>query len=235
MLPQWSATNDAWRFTPSGPSNVTVAWFNGATQISNDSVVQVCPSQTTTYTAQATYAPCAGGNNVVVTDNVTVTLAGTLNAGVDSVKNVTCFGANNGKIYASINGGNPPITYGWSNGSTLLTLTNLSPGTYIFTASDASGCSRRDTVIITQPVQLTASVPNATQVNCTGSGTGTLTALPGGGTSPYTYAWNNGEAGVNDTAVAGGNYIVTVTDAALCTVTASGTLTVNTGVSIGYN
>jgi hypothetical protein len=29
----WTANNDAWRFTPSGPSIVTVDWFEGATQI----------------------------------------------------------------------------------------------------------------------------------------------------------------------------------------------------------
>ena len=228
---QWSASNDAWRFTPSGPSNVSVSWFNGTTQISNDSVVQVCPSATTTYTARAIYAPCAGGANDTVTDNVTVTLSGSLNAGVDSVKNVTCFGLNNGKIYASINGGTPPVTYGWSNGSTLLTLTNLSPGTYVFTAQDGGGCTRRDSVFITQPVQLSATVPSVSQTNCLGTGTGSLTAQPAGGNSPYTYSWTNAEAGVSDTVITAGNYTVTVTDAQLCTVTASGTLTVNTGAS----
>lgn len=228
---QWSVTNDAWRFTPSGPSNVSVSWFSGTTQISTDSTVQVCPSQTTTYTAQAIYVPCAGGANDTVTDNVTVTLSGTLNAGVDSVKNVTCFGLNNGKIYATVNGGNPPVSYGWSNGSTLLTLTNLSPGLYIFTASDASGCNRTDSVTITQPTVVSATVPNVSQTNCLGTGLGSLTAQPAGGNSPYTYSWTNAETGVNDTAITAGSYTVTVTDAQLCTVSASGTLTVNTGAS----
>src|ERR1019366_4013433 len=53
---QWTAHNDAWRFTPTGPSTVSVSWFQGATQISTDSFVTVCPSQTSTiYTAKAVY------------------------------------------------------------------------------------------------------------------------------------------------------------------------------------
>ena len=226
---EWSATNDAWRFTPAGPSIVSVSWFNGATQIGTDSVIQVCPSVTTTYTAQAVYIPCAGGTPVTVTDNVTVTLPGTLNAGIDSVKNVTCNGLANGKIYAHATTGNPPVTYGWSNGSTALALTNLAPGKYIFTVVDASACVRSDTVTISQPAVLTATVPGATQTGC--NGTGTLTAIPSGGTSPYTYLWTNGEAGVSDSLINLGTYTVTVTDSALCSATASGTISPAVGAN----
>jgi len=225
----WNANNDAWRFTPNGPSIVNVSWYNGATQISTDSVAQVCPAATTTYTAKAVYTPCAGGTPVTVTGNVTVTLSGTLNAGVDSFKNVSCFGLNNGAIYAHVSGGTPPVTYGWSDGSNALIRTGLSPGTYIFTADDAAGCTRSDTVVITQPAQITATVPNASSVSCTGTGTGGLTVQPVGGNSPYTYHWNNGESGVSDTAISSGNYSVTVTDSLGCTVTAQGMFTVSTG------
>jgi len=223
---QWSATNDAWRFTPAGPSIVNVSWYNGATQISTDSVVQVCPSAaTTTYTAKAVYTPCSGPQ-VTVTDNVTVTLAGALSAGIDSFRNISCSGPNGGAIYAHATSANPPVTYGWSNGSTALTLTNLAPGTYIFTASDASGCTRSDTVTLTQPVPITANVPAAvTLASCSGTNPGSLTVQTTGGNSPFSYSWNNGEQGVSDTLINPGTYTVTVTDANLCSVTASGTLT----------
>jgi len=227
----WNANNDAWRFTPNGPSIVNVSWYNGATQISTDSVVQVCPSTNTTYTAKAVYTPCAGGTPVTVTGTVTVSLAGSLDAGVDSSKNVSCFGLNNGALYAHATSANPPVTYGWADGSNLLTRTNLSPGTYVFTASDASGCTRRDTILITQPAQLTATVPNASETNCTGTGSGSLVAQPVGGNSPYAFHWNNGEAGVNDTLLNAGTYQVTVTDSLNCTASAQGTLTINIGAS----
>lgn len=221
---QWSATNDAWRFTPAGPSIVSVSWLNGTTQISTDSVVRVCPGSTTTYTARAIYTPCSGAPDTV-TDNVTVTLSGSINAGVDSVKNITCPGLNNGIIYAHATSSNPPVTYGWSNNATTLTINNLSPGTYVFTATDASSCQRSDTIVITNPTPLIANVQNGTVVNCVGTGSGGLTVQTVGGTVPYTYAWSNGEAGQNDTAITPGTYNVTVSDQNFCTVTASGTFT----------
>ncbi|HRG90195.1 MAG TPA: hypothetical protein PLW44_14310, partial [Chitinophagales bacterium] len=62
----WTASNEAWRFTPNGASIVTVDWFQGATQIGTGGSVSVCPtSGSNTYTARATYLPCSGGTPVV--------------------------------------------------------------------------------------------------------------------------------------------------------------------------
>ncbi|MDB5282644.1 MAG: hypothetical protein JWO06_1719 [Bacteroidota bacterium] len=227
---QWTSHNDGWRFTPTGASTVAVSWFDGATQISNDSVATVCLNQhQKTYTAQAIYTPCAGGTPVTVTDNVTVTLAGSLIAGIDSVKNISCSGLSDGSAYAHASSANPPFTYGWSNGSNSLSITNLAAGTYIFTATDASGCRIADTVTIVQPTPLTVNVPDVTVINCTGNGTGSLVAFASGGTVPYTYKWDNLQT--NDTAsnLAAGTYYITVTDTMQCTATASGTLTINVG------
>ncbi len=227
----WTANNDAWRFTPNGPSIVTVDWFQGATQIGTGTTVNVCPGSNSTYTAQATYLPCAGGTPVIVTDNVNVTLAGALQAGIDSSHNVTCFSANNGVAYAHATTTNAGLTYGWAGGPNTLTYSGLAPGIYVFTASDASLCVRSDTVVIAQPTQLTANVPNASQTNCSGSGTGTLVEASSGGTYPYLYNWNSVPAQVDSVLdnVIAGTYTVTVTDTKGCTVTASGTLTISAG------
>ncbi len=227
----WTANNDAWRFTPNGPSIVTVDWFQGGNQIGTGNTVNVCPGSNTTYTARATYLPCSGGTPVVVNDDVNVTLAGALQAGIDSSRNVSCNGANNGAAFASASTSNSGLTYGWSNGAGTLSITGLAPGTYIFTATDASACVRADTVIITQPAPVTANVPDVSQINCSGTGTGTLTATPGGGTPPYFYLWNSVPPqadslldGVNP-----GTYTVTVSDSKGCTATDNGTLTITTG------
>lgn len=45
----WSASNEAWRFTPSGPSIVSVAWYEGSTQVSTGATYNACPTTTTTY------------------------------------------------------------------------------------------------------------------------------------------------------------------------------------------
>ncbi len=224
---EWTAYNDAWRFTPNGPSIVSVTWYKGTTQISTDSVVQVCPGTTTTYNAQAVYIPCSGGVPVTVADTITVALSGTLNAGLDSTPDVTCFGLNNGSAYAHVSGGTPPVTYGWSTGSTALSLHNLSPGTYSFSAGDGTGCVRIDsfTIIQPNPVGISATLTNPA---CHGACNGTIATIDTGGTGgPYNYLWNTNPVQLSQTAInlCAASYNVTVSDANSCSASASFTLT----------
>jgi len=224
----WSTNNEAWRFTPSGAPIWTLNWYDGANNIvGNTPTISVCPTATTTYRAEATYVPCSGGTPVVVTDNVTVTVTG-LQASIDSSRNISCFGQTNGYAQATVTNGVAPVTYGWSNGSTSLTINNLAAGTYIFSATDAGSCTRRDTVIITQPQQLAALVPDSTKNNCSGTGTASFTATGTGGTSPYGYSWNTNPVQTTQTItnVPAGTYSVTITDASGCTATDAGTLTI---------
>ena len=73
----WSASNEAWRFTPNGESNVNFSWLNENNEIIGiDPIVNVCPTnEVTTYTAQAIYTNC-NGNVITETDEVTVTFLG---------------------------------------------------------------------------------------------------------------------------------------------------------------
>jgi hypothetical protein len=48
--------------------------------------------------------------------------------------------------------------------------------------------------------------------SCDGFSDGTATALPSGGTEPYTYAWNNGMTTSSISGLPSGSYVVTVTD-----------------------
>jgi len=58
----WNATNEAWRFSPSGNEIVpTIEWSgNGAPLAVSGSTVTVCPETETLYSAIVTYAGCAG-------------------------------------------------------------------------------------------------------------------------------------------------------------------------------
>ena len=71
-----------------------------------------------------------------------------------SVLPVDCNGAANGSIDVSVTGGVAPYTYNWSNGSTDQDLSNLAPGTYSLTLTDANGCSTFGSWSITQPLAL---------------------------------------------------------------------------------
>ena len=64
LSPDWTTTNEAWRFTPSGASLTTVTWHQGSGTagpvVGTGDIITVCPSATTVYTANVTYALCTG-------------------------------------------------------------------------------------------------------------------------------------------------------------------------------
>jgi gliding motility-associated-like protein len=72
----WSASNEAWRFTPAGPSNVSFSWLKDGEFYSNDLSINVCVSETTSMTAQAIYTAC-GGEETITTDTILLNIIGT--------------------------------------------------------------------------------------------------------------------------------------------------------------
>jgi len=143
-----------------------------------------------------------------------------------SVTNVSCNGAANGSITVAANGGNGPYTYVWMPGGAVGgTISNIGPGSYVVTATDANGCTASISIPITQPAPLGTAIANATNPTCFTSTNGSATAQVTGGTPPYTYQWSNGEMGVTAVMLTGGIQTVTITDALGCQVTASVTIT----------
>jgi hypothetical protein len=74
----WTATNEAWRFTPSGTTITSIKWYEGAGTtgpvVGTTQTVNVCPTVTTTYTAEVSYALCTGGT-LKTTDQTVVTVS----------------------------------------------------------------------------------------------------------------------------------------------------------------
>lgn len=91
--PNWTATNEAWRFVPNGTSIASIAWYEGATAsgpvLGTNDILNVCPTATTTYTAEITYTLC-DGRTIKETDTTTVTVNGakTWNGSVSTNWNV---------------------------------------------------------------------------------------------------------------------------------------------------
>ena len=75
----WTATNEAWRFVPSGASITSLRWYQGSgttgPMIGTTDVINVCPTSTTTYTAEITYTLC-NGSTLIETEETTVTVNG---------------------------------------------------------------------------------------------------------------------------------------------------------------
>ncbi len=137
------------------------------------------------------------------------------------ITNVSCNGNCDGEIQLNVTGGVQPYTYNWSNTQNTAIASGLCPGTYDVTVTDSNGCTFTETGHeIIQPNELSLQL-NATDVNCYTACDGTIDAIVGGGTLPYTYSWNNGQSGANLTNLCPDNYVVSVSDDNGCSATDS--------------
>ncbi len=135
--------------------------------------------------------------------------------------NVTCFGAASGSINLTVSNGWTPYSYTWSNGAVVQDPSGLVAGTYTVTISDNLVCSITKTVTITQPafgMNISSTVVDAA---CFGYTNGTINITVTNGATPYSYNWGGGILTQNRTALASGNYVVTVTDNSGCSISSS--------------
>lgn len=195
------------------------------------------PSSQTTVT---TTTLCAGpyavtvtdGNGCTVTDAVTITEPALITF-TFTQNNVTCNGNNDGSVTLSATGGTGVITYSWSSGQTTGNISSLSPGAYVCTATDASGCSNTQNINITEPGIL---LPNATGTdpNCSGPNTGSVVTAVAGGTSPFVYSWSSSPTDLSSSITNQpiGTYIVRVTDNNGCVAFQTVTLNPPTPITI---
>lgn len=173
-------------------------------------------------------------NFIATYTNTNANLTGTVISNCEVLRidtahtNIPCYGNNNGTATVSVISGVSPYTYIWSTipASTNATVTGLPPGTYTVTVTDAIGCTETQSVTITQPSALTASVSN-TNVLCNGGNDGSSNASVSGGVSPYSYSWSTipVQTGINASGLSAGTYYLTVTDANGCTETLTSIIT----------
>ncbi|WP_406843731.1 T9SS type A sorting domain-containing protein [Flavobacterium soyae] len=173
-----------------------------------------------TYTATITDA-----NGCTTTQSVTITEPSVLSV-TSSKIDVSCNGEANGSAAVNVTGGTGAYTYSWvPSGGTAATATGLSAGTYTATITDANGCIATESIVITEPIVLTAT-STSTDVSCNGGANGTGTVIAAGGTAPYTYAWSpSGGSAATAAGLSAGEYFVTVTDANGCTTVESISIT----------
>tara|TARA_R110002096_G_scaffold353021_1_gene546292 strand:- start:4932 stop:11306 length:6375 start_codon:yes stop_codon:yes gene_type:complete len=155
-------------------------------------------------------------NNCTLIDTVTISEPVALSISTSMEASVTCSGLNNGQAIVSANGGTLPYSYLWNNNQTSDTASSLSAGTYTVTVTDANSCSIVDSVTITEPLQLQASIASGRSVSCDGFSDGQAIAAGQGGTLPYAYLWSNNQVGDTAFNLSAGNYRVTITDSNNC-------------------
>jgi len=126
-----------------------------------------------------------------------------------------------GNATIAVAGGTPPYTISWHTtpAQSAVTATGLKPGDYYFHVRDAMGCVEQGTVTVI-PVSTLALAYSPVAALCSLS-TGSINVIPSGGVAPYTYQWSTGATTPSLTAVAPGNYDLTVTDNLGCKIKAS--------------
>lgn len=202
-------TGNNFLFTNQGTTGVSYQWdFGdgvGTSTLENPSYTYSSPG---TYTVEQTVTDglCIDTytQNILVYEVPTISSLST---------DVSCFGGSDGAIDITIAGGNPNYGVSWNTGNISQDVAGLSAGTYDVIISDNNGCLAYDTVTLIEPTELvtTAVVTNSTCANlCDGQIVLTTT----GGTSPYTYLWDDPLSQTNSTATAlcAGSYTGTITD-----------------------
>ena len=195
------------------------------------------PTANTTYSVTVTDA---NGCKDTLATTVTATPS-TLVLSTSIINPISCLGDTDGKLLATISGGNSPYDYVWSNNDNKLNSTQLSDstdtgvgaGTYSITVTDNIGCAKVEQIIIDDPEEITVTSVTPANTLCKGSSDGSITVSASGGTGTLEYSVD-GTFSTNNviSGLTAGNYVVTVRDSKGCTKTQSVTITEPTPISI---
>jgi gliding motility-associated-like protein len=158
----WVATNDAWRWTPNGPTvTPTLTWYQvgNPVAIGTGNSITVNPVGPTQYTCHLTYPICNAGWNtcnavgISLGPDTVLVVPGPPNLSLPTIfsANPTCNGDCDGTIIVLPNGGSGVQTISWNGPQTGFTPLGLCAGIYPFTITDAAGCTVSSTVTLTNP------------------------------------------------------------------------------------
>ncbi len=148
-------------------------------------------------------------------------------------KNISCFGAHNGKISVLITGGTGKYNFNWTKNNlpfaTTQDITGLEPGDYVLSVTDSNNCGPViQTYHIAEPEPLKIELIQKVNNHCAGDNNGSISVTVTGGTKvevepgvlDYLYNWigPNGfvSASKDITALYSGNYQLSVTDNSGC-------------------
>lgn len=167
----------------------------------------------------------AGIYKVVVSDNlscsdtmsVTITSPEKINGKVESVKDILCYGYDNGEIDISVSGGKAPYTFNWSNGAKTEDIKGVTSGRYSVLITDSYGCQEIVPAEVLEKPLIVRWVDDIKNIRCSGDSTGSIDITVNGGVPPYSYKWSSGETTEDIRNLKAGNYEVVVKDSKGCT------------------
>lgn len=210
-----------------GTPNLTYEWFN-------------CGSNTSVGVGSFVDALPPGDYFVTITDDNNCTLNSTcitigdfadITANIETT-NASCFNSCNGRIVASVSGGNGIYFYQWQDvnmvdivGQTNDSIIDICQGTYYIEVTDGNGCVELfGPLDLTQPSMPWNVSSVVTDVSCFGDCNGiAAVTVNSGNTPPYFYSWNDP---LNQSTATGinlceGVYTVIISDQSNCDTTIS--------------
>ena len=168
----------------------------------------------------------AGDYSLTITDanHCGLTYSATLDepqaiAAQADITDIQCSTDGLGSIAVNASGGTAPLSFLWENGVSAPQITVAAPGQFTVSITDAKGCEKtlENTVGLSGNLLVeTSSTPISCHPNNGEASDGTATATPTNGLAPFTWLWQNGQAGTTLTGLGSGNYSATVTDAIGC-------------------
>ena len=196
----WTATNDAWRWTPSGPTVTPIlTWYQVGVPASigtGPSINVTPPAGGAQYTCHLEYPTCntgwniCNGNSTSIGPDTVLVIPGPPNLPQPTIIsfNPTCNGYCDGAIDITPNGGAGVQLIFWNGPTSGFTPTNLCADTYSFTITDTAGCTISSTVTLTDPPIPTISPIIYSDTACYNSPNEiySVTQQPG-----YLYQWSS--------------------------------------------
>lgn len=172
---------------------------------------------------EGTYAAVLSANGCADTVAWTLALDVNVDAFSAAVSDATCAGAADGVV--TFEGPDADWNIAWEGASQTWSptgITSLSAGTYAFTVSRSAECAFDAVVTVSEPAPLQWSVSTSNPL-CEGDATGAIEAELSGGTAPWVWSVNGGEAAsfggsASLSNLNPGTYALAATDANGCTV-----------------
>jgi gliding motility-associated-like protein len=196
---QWTANNDAYRYTPSGPTVLPVpTWYivGNPNPIGVGASITVTPPvQGANYTCQLVYPSCNVGwntcNSIAGPGPDTVFVQpGPPNLPQPTITFIdpTCYNYCDGSINVIPNGTNGVTTISWNTLQTTFNPTNLCYGNYSFLITDGIGCTVTGNATLTNPAQIIMTPISGPDTVCYLS-TSESYSVPSMGVG-YNYIWS---------------------------------------------
>jgi gliding motility-associated-like protein len=103
--------------------------------------------------------------------------------------NISCFGERDGSFTPRVTGGTGGYNFTWAPlGITDSLATNLGPGNYTVSVTDANGCTMSQNGLIIEPRELSLDIDSTRDVICFGDQTGAIFLNGVGGNPPYEFS-----------------------------------------------